>query len=124
MSTLLTDLMTRQGIVFSMVIIRFSIDRARWDSLKISTHLNFISGTNNDDDKGELDTPVDPPRAPTDVCGGAAGKEKVTVESHVRPASGLGLGFGIERYTDTISLHSLGGSMFSHSKTSLPEFYV
>ncbi|KAI0083620.1 hypothetical protein BDY19DRAFT_1060844 [Irpex rosettiformis] len=30
------------GIVFSMVIIRVSIDRTHWDSLKISTHLNFV----------------------------------------------------------------------------------
>ncbi|KAI0337376.1 hypothetical protein BDW22DRAFT_1364141 [Trametopsis cervina] len=30
------------GIVFSMIIIRVSIDRTRWESLKISTHLNFV----------------------------------------------------------------------------------
>ncbi|EKM58167.1 uncharacterized protein PHACADRAFT_26692 [Phanerochaete carnosa HHB-10118-sp] len=113
------------GIVFSMVIIRFSIDRTRWDSLKISTHLNFASSTIHDDDKNEPDSPVDMPSpiTPAEIGSRALGKEKITVESHVRPASQVGLGLGIERYTDTISLRSLG-SVFSHSKTSLPEFCV
>ncbi|KAI0684466.1 hypothetical protein BC835DRAFT_1422300 [Cytidiella melzeri] len=33
------------GIVFSMVIIRVSVDRTQWDSFKISTHLNFVMST-------------------------------------------------------------------------------
>ena len=114
-----------QGIVFSMVIIRFSVDRTQWDSLKISTHLNFVSSTSHFD-KDALDSPHDLPSpiTPADISSRALGKEKVTVESHVRPASGVGLGLGIERYPDTVSLRSLGGSVFSHSKTSLPEFFV
>ncbi|KAI0693426.1 hypothetical protein BC835DRAFT_1306766 [Cytidiella melzeri] len=34
-----------QGIIFSMVIIRVSVDRTQWDSLKISTHLTFVMST-------------------------------------------------------------------------------
>ena len=34
------------GIIFSMVIVCVSVDRTRWDSIKISTHLNFVSGFN------------------------------------------------------------------------------
>lgn len=112
-----------------MVIIRFSMDRTRWDSLKISTHLNFASGSKPDlsIDPELFDSPVtdasDPPRTPTSP--GSPGKEKITVEDHVRPPSRhMGLGLGTSRYAESLSLRSLGGSLFSSSKSSLPEFYV
>ena len=109
-----------------MVIVRFSVDSTRWDSLKISTHLNFVSSTNQGLDKAELGSPIDEPPSPTTPAdvGRALGKENVTVESYVRPASRVGIGLGIARYTDSVSLRSLGGSIFSHSRTSLPDLYA
>lgn len=91
-----------------MVIIRFSVDRTKWDSLKITTHLNFVSGTFP---TVGLESPADLP----DVENGLRRDnmhitEKVNVETRIHPQGEFESSFR--------------GSLFSHSKTSIPEFYV
>ena len=115
-----------------MVIIRFSMDRTRWDSLKITTHLNFVSGnfsldkSNSTQDAEMVDSPMTlaEPASPVSPADPSRDREKVVVGDHVRSASDMGLGLGAQRYAESLSLRSLGGSIFSGSKTSLPEFYV
>ena len=119
-----------KGIVFSMVIVRFSMDRTRWDSLKITTHLNFVSGnfsanqSNAPQGTDILDSPVsvDEPPSPTSPVSLMKDREKISVSDHVRSPSDMAL--GAQRYAESLSLHSLGASMFSSSKSSLPDFYV
>jgi hypothetical protein len=115
-----------------MVIIRFSVDRTRWDSLKITTHLNFVSG-NFPSDKSNtgpgtemLDSPVTmgEPATPMTPVDPSKERERVMVGDHVRPSSDIGLGFAAPRYAENLSCHSLSASILSKSKSSLPDFYV
>ena len=68
------------GIVFSMVIVCVSVDRTRWDSIKITTHLNFVSALNmsttSADRQVGVNSSVDSPA-----------EDKVKVEHHVQGAS-------------------------------------
>lgn len=53
-----------------MVIVCVSVDRTRWGSLKITTHLNFVSGLNLNSTSGDLEA------SPTE--------DKVKMEHHVQ----------------------------------------
>ena len=83
-----------------MVIVCVSIDRTRWDSIKISTHLNFDSGFNMS--SGTEDQRPSHLQIPTDDT-------KVKVEHHVR-----GSLFGFRG-------HERGGT---DSMASLPELFA
>ena len=104
-----------QGIVFSMVIVRFSMDRTRWDSLKLTTHLNFVPDAKNDSSENEAEIELDSPVAdyPSPLTPAHQdNKDRLTLASHIRSPSGMGLGL-----STTGSLQSLG--MFGGSKSSL-----
>lgn len=64
-----------------MVIVCVSVDRTRWDSMKITTHLNFVSTLN-------MSTTSDPERqGGADSSVASPGEDKVKVEHHVQGAS-------------------------------------
>lgn len=95
-----------------MVIIRFSVDRTRWASIKLSTILNFVPETGNgafsSGSKGgevELESASALSEFPSTPQG------KLTLANHVRSTSGGTLGLD-------------AGSVFSMSRTSLPDSYV
>ena len=104
-----------------MVIIRFSMDRTRWDSIKLTTVLNFVPETHHcgaslgTESKAasssggvELESALCTcPSMPSD----AHLQSKLTLASHVRSSSGGGLGLDAR-------------SVFSVSRPSLHDSFV
>lgn len=107
-----------------MVIVRFSMDRTRWDSLKLTTRLNFLSDSKQGgftDNDVELDSPAAEypmPPTPSYQHGGGGSPAvgfkdaaRLTLAGRIRSPGGGALG----------SIESFG--MFE-SKSSLHESFV
>ncbi|KAJ3529271.1 hypothetical protein NM688_g7876 [Phlebia brevispora] len=95
------------GIVFSMVIVCVTVDRTRWDSLKITTHLNFVSSLNMSTTSADRQAGVN-----SSVVGPNEDKVPVKVEHHVQGAT-------MFTYSGTESLRAGNGST-----ASLPDLFV
>ena len=107
-----------------MVIIRFSNDRTRWDSLKLTLHLNFIPekkhSMSENEVEIELESPVADYPSPLTPSYQGNGKDRLPFANHVRSPSGTGMGLGFGSASG--SLQNLG--MFSGSRSSLHDSFV
>ncbi|KAI0821039.1 hypothetical protein BC629DRAFT_1434974 [Irpex lacteus] len=89
------------GIVFSMVIIRVSIDRTHWDSLKISTHLNFVMSSATQGRPKRTSCRWPGRGMHTEKGVGAPGEVKVPMDDLERGVGGLGIRMGMGMRADS-----------------------